>query len=90
VSSDDFEEEDDTWDDTALIDAYDKAVGLAMQEVQRRMEVGNDPSEQQNGTKKKQKKKTSQKKQAANPKKLTGLVKTASLNIYPVIVILYF
>jgi Survival motor neuron protein (SMN) len=58
VSSDDVDE-DDTWDDSVLVDAYDKAVGLAMKEVQRRMEKGHDSDDQEKGSKKKTKKKRS-------------------------------
>lgn len=58
VSSDDVDE-DDTWDDSVLVDAYDKAVGLAMKEVQRRMEQGHNSDDEDMASKKKSKKKRS-------------------------------
>lgn len=38
---------DDVWDDSALIKAYDKAISLAKDEVNKRL----DAEEEQNGTK---------------------------------------
>lgn len=88
VSSDDVDE-DDTWDDSVLVDAYDKAVGLAMKEVQRRMEQGHSSDDQEMGSKKKTKKKRSSEKNKSNegPTKVTliYLLKSAPVYIYIVL-----